>query len=364
MKIRISLFLIAVMVTPYSASIVLADDQNTVSVLHGIYKVVALRRASDIESTADTDADIADWIGREVSFSESLRWVNGSSCDNWFAKKNKHPPLDIYDPNLDDLAIEPMNPPAYHPLAKPQAFDLYCAGKGSKRTRRIGGLIRVDERVLVTHSASGSTNIILEKPLSSSQVRQLQTRLKDMKFYDGEITGELDEPTLKGVGFYAEYRGSEYRFHRTAITENLLDGLGVAKNDEGAMFQDYQPKRHVDTLHDYSPDFARPIDDLPAITLENLAELLSRLNSLKLKASEMPGAWVAGNLALGANQKEYTPSNSEMRAAALGDRINAFIAANDPELLARQWPAEGSQLVSYNRFEIRHADVMGSGRFY
>ena len=53
-----------------------------------------------------------------------------------------------------------------------------------------------------------------------------------MKFYEGKITGELDEATLGSVGFYAEYRGSAYRFFRTAITENLLDGLRVLDDAE------------------------------------------------------------------------------------------------------------------------------------
>ena len=56
---------------------------------------------------------------------------------------------------------------------------------------------------------------------------KLQNQLIDMKFYEGAATGELDEATARAVSSYAEYRGAEYRFYRAAITENLLDGLGV-----------------------------------------------------------------------------------------------------------------------------------------
>ena len=51
-------------------------------------------------------------------------------------------------------------------------------------------------------------------------------------------------------------------------------------------------------------------------------------------------------------------------AAALGDRISAFVAATDPDVLAHQWPADRDRCLHYKRFDIRHADVMGSGRFY
>lgn len=207
-----------------ATSIIMEDDQDANSALFGEYKVVALRKASSVESTPDADADIVDWIGRTVSFGETLRWVDGSSCDIWSAREAQQFPLDLEDPNLSDLAIEPLSPPAYGVFTFAAAFDLYCDGDES---RSIGSFIRIDDRVLVTQSASGSTNVILEKPLLPSQVSQLQTQLKDMKFYHGKITGELDEITLRGAGSYAEYRGSEFRFFRTAITENLLDGLGV-----------------------------------------------------------------------------------------------------------------------------------------
>ena len=106
------------------------------------------------------------------------------------------------------------------------------------------------------------------------------------------------------------------------------------------------------------------IDNLPDVTFDNLSALLSRLNSMDLRASKMPGAWVVGKLALGANEKEYAPSHAEIMAAALGDRIGAFVAATDRDVLARQWPVDRDHSFHYNRFEIRHAEVMGSGRFF
>lgn len=339
-------------------------DHGATPVPSGEYRVIALRSASDVASTPDADVDIIEWIGRTVSFGDTLQWLDGSSCDIWSAREAEQFPLDLNDPNLSDLAIEPLSPPAYHVFAQAMSLDLICNENGS---RRIGSVIQIDDRILVMQSASGSTNIILEKPLSSPQVSQLQEQLKDMKFYDGEITGELDEATLKSVGFYAEYRGSQFRFLRTAITENLLDGLGVLdiiESDDEAMFPGYQPKRSADSLQEYSPEFATQLENTPEVALENLAELLNELNNLDLEASKMSGGWISGNLALGANQKEYAPSYSEIRAAALGDRLSAFISAIDPDEMARQWPANTDRYFSYRRFDIRHADVMGSGRFF
>lgn len=345
-------------------SFAMEDGRGDVRAPYGEYRVIALRKASDVESTSEADADLVDWIGREVSFGDQLQWVDGSSCNSWFVREADQFPLSLEDPNLSDLAIEPLFPPAHHVFAFATALDFYCDDDGLSR---IGSLIRVDERVLVASSASGSTNIILEKPLTSAQVSKLQAQLKDMKFYSSEITGELDEATLTSVGFYAEYRGSKFRFFRTAITENLLDGLGVIEDDEEddeALLRGYQPKRGADTLQEYSPDFAMQFDNYPEVTFDNLSTLLRDLNSLNLKAGKMPGEWVAGKLALGANQKEYTPSYSEIMAAALGDRIVAFIDTIGANVLARRWPENRGQFFSYKRFEIRHADVMGMGRFY
>lgn len=85
----------------------------------------------------------------------------------------------------------------------------------------------MDERVLIAPLDSGLAYLIFERPLSSAEIAKLQFQLKDMKFFSGSPTDSWGEDSLFGLSSYAEYRGSEYRFNRTAITENILDGLGV-----------------------------------------------------------------------------------------------------------------------------------------
>ena len=40
-------------------------------------------------------------------------------------------------------------------------------------------------------------NLILERPLMEVRIKAYQMQLKSMKFYDGALTGKLDEETLR-----------------------------------------------------------------------------------------------------------------------------------------------------------------------
>lgn len=365
MTSRSILLFSALIMATHAPSTALADERDAVPAPSGEYKVVALRNASDVATTANPGAG-RKWLDQRVSFGEGqLTWLGGKTCELWSVREADSPVLTLEDPNLSDLAIPPVDSITSSGDKRVNVpVDLVCQDNGEEM---LGSFVIIDARVLVASAPPWSVNFILEHPLTEDQVKKFQAQLKDMKFYDGEITGKLDEATLRSVGFYAEYRGSKYRFFRTAITENLLDGLGVlkdTKNTEESAFRDYVPKRGADSLRDYSSEFAMRIAKLPDVTFDNLSELLGRLNSMDLMARKLPGTWVDGKLALGANEKEYAPSHAEMMAAALGDRISAFVAATDPDVLARQWPEDRDRCLHYKRFNIRHADVMGSGRFY
>jgi hypothetical protein len=189
--------------------------------LRGEFVVVALRRASDVHGGPDPGR-AAEWLGTTVSFDERLAWLGGVACERWTPRETTSPPVALADPNLSDLRIGPVGGPnSVGERRIDRAFDLFCGEK------RVGSLLLVDRRVAVAPSANGLLNLILERPLTAEQIRRLQTQLKDMKFYSGEPTGRLDEATLRGVALYADYRGADYAFARPAITENLLDALGV-----------------------------------------------------------------------------------------------------------------------------------------
>lgn len=191
---------------------------------NGSYVVRAIRRSSLVASTMDAEPKIGDLLGATATFADSFSWIDDSRCDAWSAKEIRNELEALRDPILSDLAIEKLAPPAHEVFAFSQTYEIYCGDNDLQPAAR---LVRIDDRVLVTMSPSGSFYLLLEKPLAEDEVRRLQQQLKSMKFYEGEITGQLDEQTRAAVAGYADYRGAEYRFKDAVITENLLDGLNV-----------------------------------------------------------------------------------------------------------------------------------------
>ena len=223
-------FFLALIVATNSTLTALPDDQDVVLAPFGEYQVVALRSAGDVATMANPGSGM-EWLDQRVSFGEGrLSWLGGQICKLWSVREAEFPVIMLEDPNLSDLAIPPLGSETSSGDKRVNVpVDLLCQDEGE---RILGSFAIIDARVLVASVLNGTVNLILERPLTEQQVKKLQVQLKDMKFYEGKITGELDEATLGSVGFYAEYRGSAYRFFRTAITENLLDGLRVLDDAE------------------------------------------------------------------------------------------------------------------------------------
>jgi hypothetical protein len=129
---------------------------------------------------------------------------------------------------------------------------------------------------------------------------------------------------------------------------------------------EFRPKLSPDTLLDYRPILADRVAALPPAQLSLLGDLVAMLEALKERAMTKPGGWRVGAVYLGANAQEYRPSDDELLAAELGDRIRRIVgtAAREDVAGALQRAGVRAALVEYNRFEYRHADVMGSGRFF
>jgi hypothetical protein len=138
---------------------------------------------------------------------------------------------------------------------------------------------------------------------------------------------------------------------RTAVEMRLLE---------------FRPKLSPDTLLDYRPSLADRVAALPPAQISMLGDLITMLEALKERAQARPGAWRVGPVYLGANAQEYRPSDDELLAAELGDRIRRVVSVADPEDVAEAMRRAGirATLIEYNRFEYRHADVMGSGRYF
>ncbi len=123
-------------------------------------------------------------------------------------------------------------------------------------------------------------------------------------------------------------------------------------------FPDYEPKLTPDTLFDYRPMLALELQ-VPA----SVGELLRAYLLASEQAREEPGEWEVGNIALGADPREYVPSDAELIAAELGDRLAAL--GGKPGFGGALAAAGlGSIELHYATFLFRHVDVMGSSRFF
>lgn len=339
--------------------------------LIGEYRVAAMRRASDVAGGPDDPAATEISPGGVVSFYEHLTWLGDEHCAAWSATELSGAVTNLDDPLLADLMVAAGGGlTGVADRAQIRHFELLCDDA------TVGVLTRTDERVLVAPTASGLTYIILEKPLSADRVAALQGALQARDLYTGPASGEFDQATQEAVSRYASSLGGyDLVFARSAITENLLKSLGVESKEDctappseriEARFPDYRPKTSEDTALDYRPGLAAQLAELPAATRDNFQRAYVALGDLIRAAVANPGRWEDGNVALGAEPQEYVPSDEELLAADLGDRLAALVRSMTVGEIVDAW--DGAAIVppsvSYKRFDFRHVDVMGSGRFF
>ncbi len=189
--------------------------------LSGQYELVDVRRASDVAGGPIEESTIR-LIGSTASFGEKFDFPGLDGCTSWSVKAASEIPLDENDPVLSDTQIAPIDGDR---SAGDKRINLglkvFCDGEYKI------SLLKVDERILVVPTASGIAYLIFERSLSDEETKRFQFQLRDMKFYSGSASSSWDEDSFRALSFYAEYRGADYRFARTAISENLLDALGV-----------------------------------------------------------------------------------------------------------------------------------------
>jgi len=191
----------------------------------GEYVIVDARRASDVAAPASFSETYP--IGQVVVFDRDGLNMDGVSCENWIIEPTEEPVIFVEsDRNLIDLTLGPTDSPnSAGDQQVHAAFIVYCEGE------HFGRLHKVDDRILVMPWSNSSVNLILERRLSAIQIKVFQSQLKSMKFYNGELTGELDTATLEASRAWYEYRAAPTDTDpipgRPAITENLLDGLRV-----------------------------------------------------------------------------------------------------------------------------------------
>ena len=126
---------------------------------------------------------------------------------------------------------------------------------------------------------------------------------------------------------------------------------------------DAQPKTTPDTVTDYRASVAGQISGLPPVG--DAAGLAQAFLTAKAQAEGSPGTYEQGAIPLGADERQYVPSDAELLAAEAGDRLSAALTGADDATkaaVATILPDPASR--TYKRFEFRHSDVMGSGRYF
>ncbi|MEM6833573.1 MAG: hypothetical protein AAF562_08125 [Pseudomonadota bacterium] len=191
----------------------------------GEYVIIDVRRASDVAAPAEMSFESP--IGQTINFTRDGIDMSGAQCDAWSIEKLAESviPYDR-DPNLIDIVLPPTDSPiSAGDRQIHQGYVARCEGEEVLRMHK------VDDRILVIPAKNGTMNLILERPLTSLQVKAYQAQLKSMKFYSGSLSGILDSDTLRASRYWYEDRArlddNQAVPARPAITENLLDALNV-----------------------------------------------------------------------------------------------------------------------------------------
>lgn len=132
------------------------------------------------------------------------------------------------------------------------------------------------------------------------------------------------------------------------------------------IFPDYEPKMTPDTIYDYRGSMASKLLEIPEAKPENLVELLNLLDKYKARALKNPGYFEEGAIFLGADPRQYVPSDEELMESEIGERIGLIAFKTNPQEMKTILQRAGIIItqVEYKKIEFRHVDVMGSGRFF
>ncbi|MHA1683417.1 MAG: hypothetical protein ACTSUE_20935 [Promethearchaeota archaeon] len=142
-------------------------------------------------------------------------------------------------------------------------------------------------------------------------------------------------------------------------------------------FPDYTPKQTSDTIFDYagawcqktgfdSSILVKKVGGLSKPLLENLVSLLIEFRTYEEESKKYPGVYQSGNLILGAEEREYVPSEPEILLSEVGRRIEIILNTFSKEKIIEYTSLHnvGNKEIRFTRINYYHVDVMGSGRFF
>jgi len=139
--------------------------------------------------------------------------------------------------------------------------------------------------------------------------------------------------------------------------------------NEKNMFPDYQPKITPDTIKDYLKQPSNVYTILGEIgepSISNLKTIITYFLKYKKAAENNPGGTQKGNVAIGAGEDQYYPSEDELLVSELGKlilRVTESYSKQQMKVLKLKHQIK-SQRFSYHEITFRHVDAMGSGRFF
>ncbi len=139
---------------------------------------------------------------------------------------------------------------------------------------------------------------------------------------------------------------------------------------EKDLFPNYEPKITPDTIEDYlrnpESEVFKILGEIGVAKLENLKHIFTLFKNFQKKAQKNPGRFQDGRVGLGANLKQYTPSEEELIVSELGKMIKNIIEIYSEKEINEYKKREKimSQIIEFNEIYVRHVDVMGSGRYF
>ena len=139
---------------------------------------------------------------------------------------------------------------------------------------------------------------------------------------------------------------------------------------ENDVFPDYVPKTTPDTVYDYlknpEKEIFKILEEIGDPELQKLKDMLNLFKKYKKSAKSNPGHLENGRVGLGANIKQYVPSDEELMESEIGERIGLIVFKTNPQEIESILKEVAIMLtqIEYKKIEFRHVDVMGSGRFF
>lgn len=185
------------------------------------------------------------------------------------------------------------------------------------------------------------------------------------EIYDGKVATDSLMMALKEIMYQCAQSMSRHENYFDFFVSNIFL---TEKNRPMMyeMFPDYTPKTTPDKVLDFRPALSEQLEKFPKPELQNLPELINLFQSLEKQAKQNPGKWVDGNIILGANPKEYLPSDQELLLSELGNSIQNLILKEKADAIKKLLKQHKIKIkkLQYNYYTYLHADVMGSGRFF